>query len=652
MGENQIFISYSRRQLYFVEALSLALQKSGMAVWMDLQQLEPGRDWQSQIDEGLSSCTALVLVASRQALASAYVEREWQTVLASGKPVYVACFEEVSLPPALQSAALVDFRGSFRRGVKVLGRALRAWERIREPVPSPGRLALPRKAPPGISMVSWLLAFEALAVPLAAPYNRFPLISPPFWTIHSFLVSAVCLWMIWELLHRRRVFQAGSLALLLPFVYYGFYLMSSSMPWGDMDRFFSLWWKFILFAILFYIILHFGLGPDFLRWSVPDQEEELRMLRRLFNKRPGRKSGQVPAVLQGALSARSAGQAAPPVLPAAAGVSSRPPVPDSAGTYVLHHAPADRPVARSLRRVLGRQKMREATAAPDAHIVILTENLPRSELGRLLDAGCRTIMVLTGNLAFKGDPVLEQAGRLQIIDYRDRSERILAALARTLRESPGDNLPVGFETTPKPLDATVLPPQARWVGLAVLSVGAWLLIGGVTALVQSFLGMAPRLALDVAGLLPGLIWVATGRAFWQRRTTGAWFIPSFVIVTWLGVSIFYTAFFLSAVERSYGLLNWTMSLSRIFTLPDWLCFAPLTAIFAVFAVLSQWKRLGDWLPVSTRRPKANDRFEALPDARGQLWVWGAWLLAAFMAFGLRPAMYAVFYFITNVMMAR
>ena len=40
-----IFISYSRRQLYFAESVVLHLQRAGPDVWFNLQKLTPGVDW-------------------------------------------------------------------------------------------------------------------------------------------------------------------------------------------------------------------------------------------------------------------------------------------------------------------------------------------------------------------------------------------------------------------------------------------------------------------------------------------------------------------------------------------------------------------------------------------------------------------------------
>ena len=66
------FISYSRRQLYFAESLALHLQKEGIDVWFDLQQLQAGSVWADGLSDGIAEADRLVLVVSEAALASTY----------------------------------------------------------------------------------------------------------------------------------------------------------------------------------------------------------------------------------------------------------------------------------------------------------------------------------------------------------------------------------------------------------------------------------------------------------------------------------------------------------------------------------------------------------------------------------------------------
>ena len=54
------FISYSRKQLYFAESITLHLQKESIETWFDLQQLEAGADWSSVLKDGYENCHRLI----------------------------------------------------------------------------------------------------------------------------------------------------------------------------------------------------------------------------------------------------------------------------------------------------------------------------------------------------------------------------------------------------------------------------------------------------------------------------------------------------------------------------------------------------------------------------------------------------------------
>ena len=98
-----IFVSYSRKQMYFAEAVSLHLQQAGFEVWFDLQKLGPGVDWAPTLKDGYSNCEKLVLIASKAAIASRYVQVEWETALQNGREVIVILTEAVTLPESLRT---------------------------------------------------------------------------------------------------------------------------------------------------------------------------------------------------------------------------------------------------------------------------------------------------------------------------------------------------------------------------------------------------------------------------------------------------------------------------------------------------------------------------------------------------------------------
>ena len=82
------FLSYSRSQFYFAEAINLYLQKKGISTWFDMQSLAPGSDWKASLASAMRDCTAIILVASQAALQSEYVQREVDFFREVGKLIY------------------------------------------------------------------------------------------------------------------------------------------------------------------------------------------------------------------------------------------------------------------------------------------------------------------------------------------------------------------------------------------------------------------------------------------------------------------------------------------------------------------------------------------------------------------------------------
>ena len=133
-----VFISYSRRELGFVDELALRLEKDGFNVWLDYRSLIPGSPWSEQIQKGIDGSDVIVLVVSRDAIASKNVELEWHMVIQQKKRIILAIFEAVDLPPELEQYEWVDFRGSFTKGLKKLKRQIETPEAEERPAPETG----------------------------------------------------------------------------------------------------------------------------------------------------------------------------------------------------------------------------------------------------------------------------------------------------------------------------------------------------------------------------------------------------------------------------------------------------------------------------------------------------------------------------------
>lgn len=134
MAQTPIFVSYSRKQFYIAEYLAHALEQKGFSVWLDVQQIQPGVDWQASIDHGLATCQALVLVASRTAYQSAAVQHEVSTARTAGKPIYLAVIEDTPFVAELGAVAtVVDCQSQFSSGVAAIAKALQTGKLSKKP---------------------------------------------------------------------------------------------------------------------------------------------------------------------------------------------------------------------------------------------------------------------------------------------------------------------------------------------------------------------------------------------------------------------------------------------------------------------------------------------------------------------------------------
>lgn len=194
-------MSYSRRELGFVDDLTSQLEKAGFKVWLDYKALIPGSPWAAQIDKGLDESDAIVLVVSKSSIASQFVELEWRKVLNENKRIILAIFEAIDLPPELEKFEWVDFRGSYKKGLKKLISQLQTPIKDKRLAPKSG-IKFP--------FVVWVTA--ALSA-LAGLYSLLA-----FWTA---LIPVVLVPLAWRVFKRDYNFQSVQSALwAMPFAVY------------------------------------------------------------------------------------------------------------------------------------------------------------------------------------------------------------------------------------------------------------------------------------------------------------------------------------------------------------------------------------------------------------------------------------------------
>ena len=85
--QNDIFISYSRRDQEFVTRLAGDLDRQVAGTWFDQSAIQVGEKLRDEITEGIRACRAFILVLSPDSAESRYVREELNKALELGKPI-------------------------------------------------------------------------------------------------------------------------------------------------------------------------------------------------------------------------------------------------------------------------------------------------------------------------------------------------------------------------------------------------------------------------------------------------------------------------------------------------------------------------------------------------------------------------------------
>lgn len=139
---SHIFISYNQKDADFAAVMMMTLEKAGFDTWIDKNRLRPGADWSEEIDSGILSAVAMVLIISPDSKTSEYVTYEWSFGLGAGIPIVPVLHKDTDIHPRLRRLQYLDFRGNVR-----------PWDKLQEELESilsvrPTRWSPPRNTPP------------------------------------------------------------------------------------------------------------------------------------------------------------------------------------------------------------------------------------------------------------------------------------------------------------------------------------------------------------------------------------------------------------------------------------------------------------------------------------------------------------------------
>ena len=121
----QVFISYSRKDLSFVDKLAADLKNAGVDVWYDVSGIGGGSRWRSEIENALRSSQYVIVVLSPDAVTSEWVEREILFSSNLKRKIIPLMYRRCELPLNYVNLNYIDVQGdNYQREFPNLLRAL------------------------------------------------------------------------------------------------------------------------------------------------------------------------------------------------------------------------------------------------------------------------------------------------------------------------------------------------------------------------------------------------------------------------------------------------------------------------------------------------------------------------------------------------
>jgi hypothetical protein len=457
------FISYSRTQLYYAESVAIQLKHEGIDVWFDLQQLKTGEDWASEIKRGLDECAGIVLIVSRRAMASPYVELEWKGTLDAGKPVYLLYFETATLTDErLTHCAAVDGRGRFQKAIHQLVGAIQNGETPKETTRS-----IEFKIPK---------LFSRVLQPDDDQVMRFPIKSSPGILGIALSILLMCTWLIIAGIIAVQFFGLVVAPLLFALAGYGLlawnYFVRRKLV-GEPPRLFMLlsvaacWFAaqyrsraffvgslppavfpYSIGTALIFVAFYVLRGADLLRWTVTGFAS--RRARRRYH------GGQW--------------------------LNVNPPTTQPAQVqYAVYYHPGDEKFYNRLLQAMSARGHSAQTLSESHNIflqyyAILSNLTDFDELRRVLQQHPSMTPIAVTSVTVPKD-IMDLMGRFQWLDARRDPPERFNALAKTLGEGGllNNTLSASLEVTPSGLDTPITP---RSVVAALTLLRLWG-VGGV-----------------------------------------------------------------------------------------------------------------------------------------------------------------------------
>ena len=128
MEEQKIFFSYSRVDgESFAFKLADDLRKAGANIWLDQQNIKPGKIWDLEIEKALESSNCVLFLASEKSTTSNNVLNEVYYAIEEKKEVIPVIIHDCKIPFRLKRLQYIDFTHDYNVGLTRLLKSLEAY---------------------------------------------------------------------------------------------------------------------------------------------------------------------------------------------------------------------------------------------------------------------------------------------------------------------------------------------------------------------------------------------------------------------------------------------------------------------------------------------------------------------------------------------
>jgi len=178
----QVFISYSRKDLNFVNQLAADLKNAGLNVWYDVSGIGGGSRWRAEIESALRNSQFVIVVLSPDAISSEWVEREFLFSSNLKRKIIPLMYRPCELPLNYVDLNFIDVAGeNYQRNFPELLQAVMV-DPAKVPLPkAAAKMAENKKTSFGWKKIAAITGgFILLGVALLLVINSGILISLPF----------------------------------------------------------------------------------------------------------------------------------------------------------------------------------------------------------------------------------------------------------------------------------------------------------------------------------------------------------------------------------------------------------------------------------------------------------------------------------------